>query len=203
MEEIWKDIKGYEGLYQVSSLGNVRKLKERVDKGRCHRNLNEKLLKPIETYNGYLRVELRKNNNKKRIRIHRLVAETFIPNPENKSEVNHIDGNKHNNKVSNLEWNTRLENQRHAWATGLRKAQRVSENTKNAIRETIKKKKVNQYDLNGNFIKQYESVREAGRQNNMNHQRIINCCKNKKIDNNSNKYICRTAGGYIWKYAED
>lgn len=117
MEEIWKDIEGYEGLYQVSNLGNVKSLRKRIDKGKCHRYFDEKILKPIETNRGYLRVKLCKDRKIKKIRVHRLVAEAFIKRPE--LEVNHIDGNKKNNKVENLEWVTQRENKQHAWITGL------------------------------------------------------------------------------------
>ena len=117
MEEVWKDIKGYEGLYQVSNFGNVKSLRKRIDKGKCHRYFNEKILKPIETNKGYLRVKFCKDRKIKKIRVHRLVAEAFIKKPE--LEVNHRDGNKKNNKIENLEWVTKKENLQHAWKNGL------------------------------------------------------------------------------------
>ena len=101
MEEIWKDIKGFEGIYQVSNLGRVK----RVKTGR--------ILKSDMNSKGYLRVGLCKNSIKSNKRVHRLVAETFIPNPDNKSEVNHIDENKTNNSLDNLEWMTTKENINH------------------------------------------------------------------------------------------
>lgn len=101
MKEIWKDIEGYEGIYQVSNLGRVK----RVTTGR--------ILKGGKNKGGYLGVSLSKNSVISQQRIHRLVAETFIPNQENKPEVNHIDENKTNNKVSNLEWMTAKENSNH------------------------------------------------------------------------------------------
>ena len=107
--EVWKDVKGYEGLYKVSNTGKVKSFQ---------RN-REKLLSDKYYENGYLRASLSKNKEKKKVLIHRLVAETFIPNPENKPEVNHIDGNKKNNNASNLEWCTHCENIKHAWETGL------------------------------------------------------------------------------------
>lgn len=109
MQEIWKDIKEYEGLYQISNLGNVKSLKR------------NKLLKPIKDKDGYLCVTLYKMCKLKEKKVHRLVAQTFILNPENKPQVNHIDGNKQNNVVNNLEWCTRLENIEHAWKIGLMK----------------------------------------------------------------------------------
>lgn len=117
MKEIWKAIKDYEGKYEVSNLGRVKSL-ERTS--RFNRKIKEKILAPREHTGGYLRVQL----SRKDFYIHRLVAETFIPNPENKSQVNHIDGNKRNNRVDNLEWNTPLENNLHAIRTGLNKKDR-------------------------------------------------------------------------------
>lgn len=117
-EEIWKDIKGYDGLYQVSSFGRVKRIDKEIivitpHKGTFIKTWKGKILKPI---NGiYLSVDLCKKNQTKRRNIHRLVAETFIPNIKNKPQVNHIDGNKHNNNVSNLEWVSSSENGIHAY----------------------------------------------------------------------------------------
>jgi len=107
--EIWKDIKGYEGLYQISNLGNVKSLFR-----------YKKTLKPFFR-KQYFSVNLSKNNNFKTFTVHRLVAENFIINPENKLQVNHIDGNKLNNNIDNLEWNTAKENTNHALLLGLKK----------------------------------------------------------------------------------
>lgn len=101
MKEVWKDIEGYEGLYQVSDLGRVKRVK------------TNRVLKGSEDSWGYLKVNLSKNNIKSQQIIHRLVAQAFIPNPDNKSQVNHIDENKTNNMVSNLEWMTAKENSNH------------------------------------------------------------------------------------------
>ena len=107
MEEIWKPIKDYEGLYEVSNLGRVKSLK------RFHHQ-REQILKNKLTKDGYYEIALLKNSKYKYIRIHRIVAQTFIPNEMNKKEVNHKDGNKLNNCVDNLEWCTSSENQKHA-----------------------------------------------------------------------------------------
>jgi len=111
MEENWKDIKGYEGLYQVSDHGRVKSFKRL--------GTPERIRKPFPDRYGYLKLNLFKNYKASCRKPHRLVAETFIPNPENKETVNHIDGNKENNHVSNLEWSTMDENMQHAKQTGL------------------------------------------------------------------------------------
>jgi hypothetical protein len=124
MEEIWKEIKGYEGLYQVSNLGRVKslsKVKELYNGGLY--NTKDKILTP-RISNGYISVSLHKHNKGITKLIHRLVAEAFIPNPEGKPQVNHIDGNKTNNILSNLEWNTRSENIQHAFNTSLKISQK-------------------------------------------------------------------------------
>lgn len=98
MKEIWKDIKEYEGIYQVSNLGKVKRVK------------TNRVLKGCKDKGGYLRVNLSKNSVTSTNTLHRLVAEAFIPNTDNKPEVNHIDEDKTNNRVDNLEWSTRKDN---------------------------------------------------------------------------------------------
>lgn len=122
--EIWKDINGYEGYYQISNKGNVRS----IDRFDGVHDRTGTVIKPNLKTNGYLQVGLRKHNKRKWIGVHRLVAIHFIDNPENKPQVNHIDGNKQNNTVENLEWVTQEENQQHATRTGLRKNVRRGKN---------------------------------------------------------------------------
>lgn len=119
--EIWKDVVGYEGLYEVSNLGRVRGKEGRITYSKRHgkRRWRQRIIKQQLDNTGGFAVELYKNKQRKRIRVHRLVAEAFILNPENKPQVNHIDGNRQNNKLSNLEWVTQKENIYHAWETGL------------------------------------------------------------------------------------
>ena len=113
-KEIWKDIEGYEGLYQVSNLGRVKSL-DRID---CRgQHLKGKLIKPLPTKQEYVRVGLCKNGIRKHFMIHRLVAQAFIPQH---ITVNHKDGNKSNNTVDNLEWLSQKENNIHAYRTGLK-----------------------------------------------------------------------------------
>lgn len=118
MKETWKDIEGFEGLYQVSDLGRVRSLGIR---GRI-RSLSL-------TKDGYPKVRLIHKGKDKTARVHRLVAEAFIPNPEGKDTVNHIDGNKENNRVSNLEWVDRSEQMYHAYRLGLKPSMGGTNNT--------------------------------------------------------------------------
>lgn len=117
MKEHWKEIKGNREIYEVSSLGNVR-TKDR--EGARGHSIKGHILTQRDNSNGYLRCDININGKTKSHLVHKLVAEKFIPNPDNKPFVNHIDGNKHNNSVDNLEWCTRSENEKHAWKTGLK-----------------------------------------------------------------------------------
>lgn len=114
--EIWKDIEGYEGFYQISNLGRTRSV-DRIDSSGNRRK--GRIRKPHFTKFGYALVNLCKEGKVKHFLVHRLVAIAFIPNSENKEQVNHIDGNKKNNRLDNLEWATRSENVLHALDTGL------------------------------------------------------------------------------------
>ena len=115
MEEIWKDIKGYENSFQVSSLGNFRSKDRKVpSRWGGYRNYPGKNLKQEEMQDGYKRIVLMQNAVKKRYMCHRLVAETFIENTDDKPFINHIDGDRGNNTIDNLEWCTQSENERHS-----------------------------------------------------------------------------------------
>jgi hypothetical protein len=117
--EIWRDVVGYEGLYQVSNLGNIKANKRLVVSPRGYRTARERLLAQANS-GGYKLVMLCREGVRTNRSSHRIVAEAFISNPENKPDVNHKDGNKSNNRVDNLEWNTSSENNRHAFRTGLK-----------------------------------------------------------------------------------
>jgi len=139
MEEIWKDIEGYKGLYQVSNLGRIKSL----------HGLSERIMKQT-LQKGYLRITLLKNKKQKRFLSHRLVAQAFIPNPENKPQVNHIDEDKENNRVDNLEWVTAKEN--NDWGT--RKSR--------AIKSSINNPKRDYLELGKKFSKSIYYINEKG-----------------------------------------
>lgn len=124
MTEVWRDIAGYEGFYQVSNLGRVRSM-DRVG-GKCKRKMAGRILKPTKLHAGYLAVNLCSDNTKKFVCVHRLVAGAFIDNPHGFPYVNHIDGNKENNDTRNLEWVTPIGNTRHAIDAGLFKPESYS-----------------------------------------------------------------------------
>ena len=173
MEE-WRDIKGYEGLYKVSNTGEVFS---------C---ISNRLMKPSLSGSGYKQIRLSKDKKATGKMIHRLVAEAFIPNPKNKRTVNHKDGNKLNNNVFNLEWNTYSENLRHAYKHGLNY---WCESKGKDFRKVCM---IDEYT--GEILKTYDSIGEAYKENNLFSQSsIIAVC----IFKNS------TAGGYVWRYAED
>lgn len=132
--EIWTPVQGYEKLYEISTFGNIKALPKEVISNGVIRSRQEKILRPI-IRSGYKAVVLCFNKSRKAIPVHRLVAIHFIPNPESKPEVNHIDGDKKNNCVGNLEWCTRIENMRHAFKNKLNRGRIGTENAKAKITE--------------------------------------------------------------------
>ena len=176
MEEIWKDIEGYEGLYEVSSYGRVKSLGQFVNHnygGYAYRK--GRILKPANNGQGYLQVVLYKNGYKKTFKVHRLVAEAFLDNPDNLPCVNHRDENPLNNIVSNLEWCTVKYNVN--YGTGLK---RMSEKLS---------KPVLQYTLDGELIKEWSSARECDK-NGFCYQHISACCRGQ----------LKQHKGFIWRY---
>lgn len=186
MKEVWKDIEGYEGLYQVSNLGRVKSLpRTKKTKSGVTYITKEKILM-FRNCAGYNRCSLTKNNKSKNIYVHRLVARAFIPNPKNYKYINHKDCNPSNNKIENLEWCTLSHNSLYACKLG-----RMGKNML-GIRggKNPNSKKVSQYDKNGNFIKNWNSEIEASKELNI-CATSISYCANKKR---------KTAGGYIWEF---
>ena len=139
MNEIWKNIEGYEGYYQISNLGQIRSLDRKLWNGQAFHLRKGKILKSFIRKNGYKNVVLSKNSQLKNFMIHRLVAEIFISNPKNKKDVNHLNGIKIDNRVDNLEWCTRSENQIHAYNTGISKPYIRSNKTKKKLSDSLKK----------------------------------------------------------------
>lgn len=174
MEEMWKDIKGYEGLYQISSLGNV--------KGK-----RGKLLKPQKREHGYLGVDLYdKNHKQRRYSIHRLVAIAFIPNPNNYLEVNHINENKTDNTIENLEWVSHKINSNHGT-----RGKRISLKNKNGK----KSKAIAQFTKDGKLLNIYPSMVAIKRIHGYEQSNICKCVQNDKNYNH--------AYGYKWRYASE
>lgn len=180
MEEVWKDIAGYEGLYQVSNLGNVRSLNWRNTK--LTKNL---WLKPHNK--GYLQVELAKNGTKKSFVVHRLVASAFLENPFGYEEVNHKDEDKRNNNVENLEWCNRSYNVLYS----IKNRKNVA-NRKYFVRKGKNADlKVQQISKDGTVVKTWNNSREIFLVTGMSDWSISECCRGKR----------KTAYGYFWRYA--
>lgn len=177
--EIWRDIKDFEGIYQVSNTGKVKRIGDYKNQSASWK-AEEKILRAGNNGNGYLFVNLMKNNKRCRQYVHRLVAMAFIPNPDNKKAVNHIDCDRSNNNVENLEWSTYKENNDYVIVT-MQQRGTTKKNNKASM-------PVIQYDLQMNFVKEYPSAREAVRATGNNG--IWACLWGKT----------KTSGNCIWKY---
>ena len=148
----------------------------------------ERILKQRINYKGYVCCTLYKEGKQKQFFIHRLIAMHFIDNPLNKPQVNHINGNKIDNSVENLEWVTNLENMEHSWKIGLRSVEKVKK-----IFYEANRRKVNQLSLKGEFIKKWESIKSIEETFCFDNRNISACCRHKR----------KTAYGYVWKYVEE
>lgn len=186
MKEIWKDIAGYIGVYQISNFGRVKSLERKIWNGKGYYTKEEMILIPSSDGQGYLVVGLSKNNKKLSKTVHRLVATTHIPNPYNKKQVNHIDGNKENNRYDNLEWCTNRENYEHAIDNGLKCMQKA---TKASNKKTSKP--VYQIDkITDKVIDEFPSIMEAERQTGIPNSHIVRTCKGR----------LKSCGGFKWQY---
>ena len=195
-EEIWRSIEGYEGLYQVSSLGRVRSLNRyeicnggtRLRKGR--------VLKPVTQNRGYLQVNLNRDGKQKMFLVHRLVGMSFqdiVGECKPEFEIDHKNTQRQDNRADNLHWVTRKENQNNPLTKQHQSNAHKGEN--NPLygkfgKYNPKSKAVVQYDLQGNLIAEFEGLRDAERQSGIWNQSIAACCKGKQ----------KTAGGYIFRY---
>lgn len=184
MKEVWKDIVGYEGLYQASNLGRVRSL-NRIRKGQ--------ILKGRIGNAGYIQTYISNSSGQRFNKlVHRLVASTFIPNPDNKPQVNHKNGVKTDNRVENLEWVTRSENMKHAYANGLELVTRCYNHQNGRWKGGVK-----MLTLNNEVINTFKTTQEGADwlKNNTRWVKarngtICDCCNGK----------CKTAYGYRWEY---
>ena len=168
MDEIWRDIEDYEGLYQISNKGRVKSLK-------CGK---ERIRTPVINNSGYLNIILYKNTESQHRLVHRLVAEAFIPNLENKPQINHKDENKLNNCVENLEWIRHIDNCNYG-----SRNERVADSLS---------KPILQYSKSGDLIREWKSASEVERVLGIDNSHIIACCKGKR----------KSSGGFIWRYKE-
>lgn len=191
--EIWREIKGYPN-YMVSNLGNVKSLGRWINgKNKGKRWQEEKIMKQQLFKCGYLYVCLWKERKMKYCRVHRLVAEAFIPNPNNYPIINHKDENRQNNNVENLEWCDQKYNVNFGTATERRRKTNTNHPSYSKV--------VLQYDLNGNFIKEWPSTMEIERQLGFANTHISNCCKGGYFNNDRNKWVnVSQAYGYKWQY---
>lgn len=182
MKEIWKDINNYEGLYQVSNLGNIKSLdkiikqKNKVNQYQKHLYKGKVLKKQIQK-NGYEVVNLYKEQQMSKKLVHRLVANAFISNESNMKYINHKDNNRKNNNVNNLEWCTQKENINYAYKKG------------NKIPPNMKK--IFQLNNEERILNIFNSITEAERKTGIKASNISKCCRN----------LREKAGGYKWKYA--
>ena len=184
MEE-WRDVKGYEGLYMVSSTGIIKSVERTVWNSRgFYKTVSERILKARKNKYGYLHVVLHKDNKAKEYYIHRLVAEAFLPNPDGLSEVNHKDEDKINNCVSNLEWCSHKQNVNYGT--------RTKRMTESMINNPKRSKPVIAIDKVSGTTLEFPSINEASRVTGVSLAGIIYCCKGRY------KY----AGGYFWQYID-
>lgn len=180
--EVWKDVKGFGGTFQVSNFGRIKTFNYR-NSGK------EMILKPKKHNKGYLQVQLIKGNINKTYTIHRLVAEAFIPNPNNYPCVNHKDEDKTNNNADNLEWCDSKYNVRYSMNLHPERKLKPRNYVKNIGRLDMQ---IDQFDLNGNFVMRWKNSRTIFLETGMSDWSISECCRGNR----------RTAYGYVWRYAD-
>lgn len=196
MEEIWKNIEGYPN-YQVSNMGRVKSLEKTITYStnnrwgecECKRFCEEKILKNYLSKRGYYVVNLSQNGKSTQFKVHTLVAQAFISNPDNKPQIDHINTIRTDNRVENLRWVTNKENMNNPITT---KKCSINNNMRNKIgKNHPNSKPVLQFTKDDEFIREWENAVEVSKFLNINRICVYNCC--------SGKY--KTAGNYVWKYA--
>lgn len=188
-KEVWVDVRDYEGQYQISNFGRVKSLRRKVKNTKySFREIPEKILKYFISGSGYPTVSLLSSQKKKNFSIHRLVAEAFIPNPEDKPCVNHKNSIRDDNSVSNLEWCTHSENILHGYKDGNMVAPRSQLGKSGRLHHASKV--VYKYDLEYNFLSEYESANIAAKINNTTSGSISSVCNGK----------FKSLHGYIYSY---
>lgn len=207
IEEIWKEIEGYEGIYQVSNTGYIRRI---ADKDSWGRKRTPKTLNPRVDKKGYLHVALSKNGIRREYKVHRIVAEAFIPNPKKFPQVNHKDENKINNAVNNLEWcnnkyncnyGTKVERFKRNmdWKKKVQNTdyKRIAKNRKKIDYKALaeqnapkRKKPVIQMDMEGNELREFASAKDVKVLLGFDNSDIGRCCRGK----------LKSVGGYKWKF---
>lgn len=187
--EEWRDIEGYEGLYQVSSLGRVRTLPKPMFYGASSNVRNHesairamRIMKARKKLNGYLQISLFRNGKPRTFTIHRLVAKTFLPNPHKYPYINHKDEDKSNNTVDNLEWCTPSYNIHYGSA--------IQKLSKAKTNHPSMSKPVLQFNLDGRFVAEYPSANEAARVTGVKQGNISSCCN----------HTTKSTNGFIWRY---
>lgn len=194
--EIWKDIIGYEGLYQVSNLGRIKSVDRYVKHpiyGLMH--IKERILKFGISGNGYLIVGLYRDGKQTPKLVHRLVAEAFIPNPNNLTDVDHLNTNRTDNRVENLRWCTHKENQNNPKSIVHFSECKQGENAPKPMKGKFGKehntsKPILQYTIDGQLIREWYCGMDVQRELGINQSNIAKCCRGKY----------KSSGGYRWKY---
>lgn len=189
--ERWRDVNGFEGLYQVSNKGRVKSVERLINYSDDRIYQYQSVIKKTSFNKGYVYVNLSKNSVSKSYKIHRLVAEAFIPNPDNKPQVEHIDTHRDNNYVWNLRWVTPKENQNNVLT--IKHLSESQKGEKNKLygkygKEHHSSKPVLQYDLDGNFIREWECAMQIERELGINHSNVAACCRGRMKSCNKNRF---------------
>lgn len=198
--EEWRDIKGYEGFYQISNFGRVKSLDRTIIDRKCVRHKKGNLMIPVK-HQGYNQVRLSKNGKGKTFKICRLVATAFVPNPENKPCVDHIDGDRSNDVYTNLRWVTKKENARnpntignmHSWKKGHIPWNKEKEWYEMRGDKHPRSKPIIQLTLDGEFIREWSCASEVQRELGYSQSGISQVCRG----------IGKTIYGYVWKFKEE